>query len=292
MDTQSAIISHYPHDLNVDLHMHSTASDGELAPAQLVSRAHANGVCMMALTDHDTIAGQAEAKAAAESLGIHYISGVEISVSWGGETLHIVGLNFDADHPDLSQALSAIQSGRAERARLMAQGLIDHGLPDLLEAAKTHARNPELIGRTHFGRAMVQAGICSEINEVFQRYLTPGKPGYTPHQWASLTQAVSVIRAAGGTAVLAHPARYRLNAMAQWALIQEFKALGGLGIEVVTGSHTQQEARRYQQVAVEHGLFASRGSDFHGPDESRIDVGCVPPLPDATRPVWHGWGRC
>jgi len=282
----------FPQDINVDLHMHSTASDGELSPAELVLRAHGNGVQMLALTDHDTISGQAEAAATAQRLGIQYIPGVEISVTWGGETLHIVGLNFDPSHPGLAQALAGVQSGRRQRAHEMAQALVAHGLPDLLAPAQSFARNPELIGRTHFARAIVEAGICGEINEVFQRFLVPGKPGYVSHEWASLSEALGWIQQAGGQAVLAHPARYRLNAMAQWVLIQEFKTLGGVGVEVVTGSHTQQEARRYQRVAVEHGLFASRGSDFHGPNESRFDVGCVPPLPDATRPIWHDWAHC
>jgi 3',5'-nucleoside bisphosphate phosphatase len=282
----------FPHDLNVDLHMHSTASDGELSPEALVARAHGNQVRMMALTDHDTLGGQAQARAAAQDLGVDLIAGVEISVTWAGVTLHIVGLNFDPDHGPLNQALTQIQAGRAARAELMAQGLTDHGLPNFLPAAKAYARNPDLIGRTHFARAMVQAGVCEDMNQVFQNYLTPGKPGYTKHQWISLTQALGLIHGAGGVAVLAHPARYKLSALAQWALIQEFKALGGQAIEVVTGSHTQQETRRFQQIAVEYGLFASRGSDFHSPSESRFDVGCVPPLPDATRPVWHDWVHC
>jgi predicted metal-dependent phosphoesterase TrpH len=167
--------------------------------------------------------------------------------------------------------------------------LVEHGLPDVLEQAQHYAGNPDLIGRTHFARAMVAAGICPDMSEVFQRYLVPGKPGYVPHEWASLGRAVKAICGAGGVAVLAHPARYRLSAIGQWALIDEFKALGGLGIEVVTGSHSDQEARRFQRVAVEQSLFASRGSDFHAEGESRYDVGAVPPLPDGTLPVWHGW---
>ena len=260
----------YPHDLNVDLHMHSTASDGALDPADLVARAVANGVQIMALTDHDTVAGQAAAREAARHSGVHYVHGVEISVTWGGET---------------------IQVGRLGRARAMAQGLVDHGLPDLFDQAMGYAQNPTLIGRTHFARAMVAQGICSDMSTVFQRFLTPGKPGYLAHQWASLSQAVGAIRGAGGVAVLAHPARYRLSAIGHWALLDEFKALGGSAIEVVTGSHTDKEARRFQQVAVEHQLQASRGSAFQAVGESRFDVGAVPPLPDATRPVWHGWAH-
>jgi predicted metal-dependent phosphoesterase TrpH len=282
---------HYPQDINVDLHMHSTASDGRLAPAALMARAHANGVQVVALTDHDTLLGQDEAQQAASDLGIHYVPGVEISVTWAGETIHIVGLQVDPAHAGLNQGLAAIQSGRRQRARAMVDGLMAEGLPDLFEAAQAYAQNKDLIGRTHVARALVAHGSCETMDEVFQRYLVPGKPGYVAHQWAGLTEAVGWIRASGGIAVIAHPARYRLNALTHWALLQEFKALGGQALEVVTGSHTVQEARRYQRIALEHGFLASRGSDFHGPDESRYDVGCVPPLPDATRPVWHGWAH-
>jgi 3',5'-nucleoside bisphosphate phosphatase len=278
-----------PHDLNVDLHMHSTASDGALSPSELVARAHGNGVEILALTDHDTLSGQQEARETAQRLGVHYVHGVEISVTWAGETIHVVGLQVDIGHEPLQQVLAGIQQGRHRRAQEMASRLVAHGLPDILEDAKGFARNPDLIGRTHFARALVARGICPDMQSVFQAFLTPGKPGYTPHEWASLTKAVGAIRGAGGVAVLAHPARYRLGAIGQWALIDEFKTLGGTALEVVTGSHSDTEARRYQRIAIEHGLHASRGSDFHAPQESRFDVGAAPPLPDATRPVWHGW---
>jgi predicted metal-dependent phosphoesterase TrpH len=280
---------HYPHDVNVDLHTHSTASDGALAPHELIQRAARNGVRIMALTDHDTLAGQKDAMSAARDLDLHCVSGVEISVTWGGETLHVVGLGFRLDDPGLSGLLESITAGRQARARAMADGLVAHGLPDIHADAQAHARNPNLIGRTHIARALVQRGLCADMNEVFQRYLTPGKQGYQPHQWASLSAAVGAIRGAGGVAVLAHPARYRLSALGQWALLDEFKTLGGTAVEVVTGSHTDRDARRFQQLSIDHGLHASRGSDFHAEGESRFDVGAVPPLPDATRPVWHGW---
>ncbi len=281
----------YPHDINVDLHMHSTASDGALSPEALVARAAGNGVQIMALTDHDTVAGQQAAREAAVQFGVQYVHGVEISVTWGGETIHVVGLDFDPTHAGLADILAGIRDGRLGRARAMADGLVAHGLPDLFDEAMSHAENPGLIGRTHFARALVARGLCPDMNSVFQRYLTPGKPGYLAHTWASLSQAVGAIRGAGGVAVLAHPARYRLSAIGLWALIDEFKTLGGSAVEVVTGSHTDREARRFQQLAVEHKLHASRGSDFHAVGESRFDVGAVPPLPDATRPVWHGWAH-
>jgi 3',5'-nucleoside bisphosphate phosphatase len=278
-----------PHDLNVDLHMHSTASDGALSPSELVARAHNNGVQILALTDHDTLGGQHEARETAQRLGIRYVHGVEVSVTWGGETIHVVGLEIDPGHEPLQRLLASIQQGRQSRAQEMASRLVEHGLPNVLEDALALARNPDLISRTHFARALVARGVCPDMQSVFYSYLTPGKPGYTPHEWTSLTKAVCAIRGAGGVAVLAHPARYRLGAIGQWALIDEFKTLGGTAVEVVTGSHSDTEARRYQRLAVEHGLHASRGSDFHAPGESRYDAGAVPPLPDATRPVWHDW---
>jgi hypothetical protein len=281
----------YPHDLRVDLHMHSTASDGARAPEEVVARAAANGVELLALTDHDTLAGQHAAREAAHGLGLRYVHGVEISVTWAGETIHVVGLNIEPGHPGLNGLLRSIQQGRDVRARAMAAALVQHGLPDIFEDAKAYARNPDLIGRTHFARAMVARGICADMSEVFYKYLTPGKPGYQSHQWASLTDAVGAIVQAGGVAVLAHPARYRLSSLGHWALLDEFKTLGGTAIEVVTGSHSDADARRFQRTAIEHGLHASCGSDFHAQNESRFDAGAVPRLPDATRPVWHGWAH-
>jgi len=278
-----------PHDLNVDLHMHSSASDGVLSPADLVARAAANNLEVMALTDHDTLDGLAEATEAAADHGIRFTPGVEISVTWAGETLHLVGLGFDPQAAPLREALREMQRSRHRRAQEMNQALVDAGLPSVLEAALAFAGNPMLVGRTHFARALVAQGVCHHVQEVFDRYLTPNKPGYVPHQWARLSHAMSWIQGAGGTPVLAHPARYRLTETARWALLQEFLSLGGRTIEVSTGSHTQDDTRRYQQIALQWGLRASRGSDFHSPTESRCDVGRAPPLPDGCDPVWAYW---
>jgi predicted metal-dependent phosphoesterase TrpH len=278
-----------PHDLNVDLHMHSTASDGTLSPEDLVARGAANGVQIMALTDHDTLDGLARARAAAADHGIRFFNGVEISVTWGGETLHMVGLDFDDQHPALAGSLRQVAASRFERARAMDQGLMAVGLPSIFDEAMAFAGNPNLIGRAHFARAMVARGICSHMQAVFDQYLTPGHPGYVPHEWSSLRQAMEWVHQAGGFTVLAHPARYRINATAHWALIQEFMSLGGKTIEVATGSHSLDETRRYQRLSIELGLMASRGSDFHCPKESRCDVGQAPALPCGTLPVWAGY---
>lgn len=278
-----------PQDINVDLHMHSTASDGVVGPCELVERGLANGLQLMALTDHDTIDGLAQARQAAMDSRVGFLNGVEISVSWGGETLHLVGLGFDPSQGPLASNLQQLQVSRRERAKDMDVGLQAHGLPSVLNEAMAYAGNPNLIGRTHFARALVARGVCHHVQEVFDRFLTPGKPGYVPHQWASLSEALGWIHDSGGLSVLAHPARYKLTDTARWALLQEFMALGGGAIEVSTGSHSHTDTQRYRQISVELGLKASRGSDFHSPTESRCDVGAAPVLPDGCDPVWSGW---
>ena len=278
-----------PHLLNADLHCHSNVSDGKLSPDELARIAHENGVHVWALTDHDEIGGVAQAAVAAKALGLKFIAGVEISVTWANETLHIVGLNISPDDPLLTQGLASVRAGREARAREMAEQLRVAGIEGAYEGAMKYVGNPDLISRTHFARYLVSIGRCTDVSEVFQKYLTPGKPGYVPHQWASLTQAVGWIKGAGGQAVIAHPGRYRLTDLMMHALLEEFKALGGEGIEVVTGSHTIDQYTRFAKVSLSYGFKASRGSDFHGPDESRVALGTLPALPDGCVPIWHDW---
>ncbi|MBA2962233.1 MULTISPECIES: 3',5'-nucleoside bisphosphate phosphatase [Ramlibacter] len=273
--------------LNADLHCHSVVSDGTLTPEELAARAKANGVELWALTDHDEIGGQARALAAARANGLQYLTGVEISVTFANETVHIVGLGFDADDPRMLEGLEATRGGRGGRAREMASQLAAVGIPGAYEGALKYAGNPELISRTHFARFLVEVGACRDTAEVFRKFLTEGKPGYVPHRWASLKDAVQWISRSGGVAVIAHPARYKFTANEEYALFSEFKAHGGRGVEVVTGSHTAAEAVRYAGTAREFGLAASRGSDFHSPGESHTDLGQLPYLPDALTPVWH-----
>lgn len=273
--------------LNADLHCHSVVSDGTLTPEALAARAKANGVELWSLTDHDEIGGQRRAAAAAREHGLQYLTGTEISVTFANETVHIVGLGFDADDPRMHQGLTATRGGRGARAREMAEQLAQVGIPGAYEGALKYVGNPELISRTHFARFLVEAGACRDTSEVFRRYLTEGKPGFVPHRWAGLRDAVQWITQSGGIAVIAHPARYRFNATEEYALFTEFKAHGGRGVEVVTGSHTAAEAARYAETAREFGLAASRGSDFHSPDESHTDLGRLPPLPADLTPVWH-----
>ena len=272
--------------LNADLHCHSVISDGTLTPEALAERAKANGVELWALTDHDETGGVERAAAAARAQGLHYLTGAEISVTFAGETVHIVGLGFDAGNAALKEGLRSTRGGRGQRAMEMAEGLARVGINGAFEGALKFVGNPELISRTHFARFLVESGVCSETHEVFRKYLTEGKPGYVPHRWATLRDAVSWITEAHGVAVIAHPGRYKLTPNEEYALFTEFKAHGGRAVEVVTGSHTAQEFVKYAETAKEFGLAASRGSDFHSPDESRIDQGALPFLPGELTPVW------
>jgi len=273
--------------LNADLHCHSVVSDGTLSPEALAERAKANGVELWALTDHDEIGGLQRAAQAAKANDLHFLTGAEISVTFAGETVHIVGLGFDADNAEIVQGLRDTRGGRQQRAMEMANGLAKVGITDAYEGALKFVSNPELISRTHFARFLVESGKCSNTSEVFRKYLTEGKPGYVPHRWASLGDAVSWITRANGVAIIAHPGRYKFTANEEYALFTDFKAHGGQAVEVVTGSHSPPEYIKYAETAKEFGLAASRGSDFHSPTESRIDLGALPFLSGELTPVWE-----
>ncbi|WP_027995631.1 3',5'-nucleoside bisphosphate phosphatase [Simplicispira psychrophila] len=276
-----------PTSLNADLHCHSVVSDGTLTPEALAARAQRNGVQLWALTDHDEIGGQQRAAAAAQAHAMDYLTGTEISVSFANTTVHIVGLGFDANNAALAQGLAATRGGRDTRAQEMAQDLARVGIGGAYEGALKYVSNPELISRTHFARFLIDAKVCKDTGEVFRKYLIEGKPGFVPHRWAALGDTVRWITQAGGMAVIAHPARYRLTANEEFALFSEFKQHGGQGVEVVTGSHSVAEYAEYADMAREFGLAASRGSDFHSPDESHTDLGSLPPLPSGVTPVWE-----
>ena len=273
--------------LNADLHCHSVVSDGTLTPEALAARAKANGVQLWALTDHDEIGGQERAMAAAKALDMKYLTGVEISITFAGKTVHIVGLGFDHTNEALVQGLRNTRGGRAERAQEMSDGLAKVGIHGAYEGALKYAGNHELISRTHFARFLVESGVCKDTSEVFRKYLTENKPGFVPHRWASLENAVTWITGAGGVAVIAHPARYGFTANEEFALFTEFINHGGRGVEVVTGSHSSADALQYAETALEFKLAASRGSDFHSPDESHTDLGTLPWLPGQLKPVWE-----
>lgn len=275
------------HDLNADLHAHSTVSDGTLAPAELVRRAASAGVHLFALTDHDELGGLAEAAEAAEAAGLIFVPGVEISVTFAETTVHILGLGIDPESATLRDGLADVRSGRMRRAQRMAEGLAAVGIEGALDGALAHAGNINLVSRTHFARWLVQTGHCYDVRDVFSRFLVAGKPGYVPHSWARLEDAVAWIRAAGGVAVIAHPGRYKFGEDAAKALLGAFKSAGGIGIEVATSNHTAEQVRRYTAIARDYDLEASRGSDFHDPRESHTELGRASRLPESLIPVWH-----
>ncbi|MCW5654431.1 3',5'-nucleoside bisphosphate phosphatase [Hydrogenophaga sp.] len=271
---------------NADLHCHSVISDGTLAPEVLAQRAKANGVELWALTDHDELGGQDRAIEAARQIGLPYLTGTEISVTFAGVTVHIVGLGMDHQNTALLDGLRATRGGREARAREMSDDLARVGIKGVYEGALKYVGNPELISRSHFARYLVEAGVCKDVSEVFRKYITEGKPGYVPHRWANLRDAVGWITGAGGVAVIAHPGRYKFTPSEEYALFSEFKAHGGQGVEVMTGAHGQADYAKYAGFCQEFGLAASRGSDFHSPEESHTDLGQLPDLPGSVTPVW------
>jgi hypothetical protein len=273
----------------IDLHAHSTASDGLLSPAALVRKAAENGVDILALTDHDVTSGIAEARAAAGVYGVHVIAGVEISVTWRDKTIHVLGLDIDPLCAGLQAGLATVRSGRRARAERIAADLLRVGIGGSFEGAARYAANPEFIGRTHFARYLVECGLASGPHDVFRRYLAEGRPGFVRHQWASLEDAVAWILDGGGDPVIAHPGRYRLPGDGLAELVREFRDLGGTGIEVVAPSHRPDEFVSLAKLCRAYGLKASVGSDYHGPGEQRLDLGRLPALPFGVAPIWDHW---
>ncbi|MET0345500.1 MAG: 3',5'-nucleoside bisphosphate phosphatase [Casimicrobiaceae bacterium] len=275
--------------IRYDLHCHSTYSDGLLPPAEVVRLAASRGVEVLALTDHDETAGLAEARAAALEAGITLVNGSELSVTWEGETIHVVALGIDPGNATLCAGLADVRSGRDARARRIADSLAGAGIRDAFEGAKVYVTSEALISRTHFARFLVDTGHARDVKDAFKRFLTLGKPGYVPHAWATLPDALSWINAAGGDAVIAHPGRYRLSTADMRRLLAEFRERGGAAIEVLSSSHTPAQNDEYATLARVFGLKGSCGSDYHGPGESWMEFGDLPPLPVGTTPVWSHW---
>ena len=271
-----------------DLHSHSTASDGTLSPTELVARAHARGVHVLALTDHDSTEGLAEARVAAGKIGLELVPGVEISVSWNGQTVHIIGLQIDPANQALQDGLAGLRTFRDWRAQEIARRLEKHGIADTYDGAKGYAKGA-IVSRTHFARLLVERGHARDLQQVFKRFLVHGKPGYVSGEWATLADAVSWITGAGGQAVIAHPARYKLTATRLRALFTEFKDAGGAGIEVISGSHSRDDYFTLANYAIQFGLRASSGSDYHGPEHPWIELGRLPELPKTCIPIWAEW---
>ena len=272
----------------IDLHCHSTISDGLLSPADLVSHAAASGLKVLALTDHDDVSGLAAARLAAAQHDIHFVNGVEISVSWKKRTLHIVGLKFDADNAALKIALNKVRHTRDVRAQEMAVGLANAGIIGAYEGAKAIAKQ-SILTRSHFAQFLAQAGHAKDVKSVFKKFLVKGKPGFVDSNWMDLESAVQLITGAGGQAVIAHPGRYDLGTVNMHLLMHEFRMLGGSAIEVVTGSHQPPQYQQFAKIAHKFSLKASLGSDYHGAGLSFMGMGQVPELPAGCVPVWDDW---
>ena len=275
--------------LTIDLHSHSKCSDGLLVPEELVARAALNGAKALALTDHDMVRGIGEAKQACRRAGIHFVPGVEVSVTWGGRSIHIVGLQVDENNQAFVRNLEANRSGRVERAVEIGRKLEELGIFGAYENVVQQVPDPIVISRKHFSRFLVDAGVCSTPTDAFEQYLKKGQPAYVFHEWTTLEKAIGWIRDAGGIAIIAHPGRYEITEKSLLALFDEFKQLGGAGIEVVTGSHSRDLYPYFAEQAKRYGFLASAGSDFHAPGETYLDVGRVPELPEGLTPVWHDW---
>lgn len=272
--------------MKYDLHSHSTYSDGTLTPTELLQRAADKRVDVLALTDHDNTGGLAEARKIADANGVQLINGVEISATWSKRLLHIVGLGVDPNHPELAAGLAQMQKARSERAQRMARDLARHGIEGAYEGAQDYCKEG-LLSRTHFARFLIDRGYAKDMKQVFKRYLVNGKPGYVSSEWAPLAEAVSWIKAAGGIAVVAHPARYKLTMTKMKEMLTDFVAYGGEGIEVIGSGHNDKDIRLTAALATEYGLVSSVGSDFHDPDKGRRELGHVAPLPEQCIPVWQ-----
>ena len=274
--------------MQYDLHTHSTASDGTLTPSELVTRAKNNGVDVLALTDHDTTDGLEEAALMARDLGVTLINGVEISVTWEKVTVHILGLGVDTANEAMQEGLLALRKYRQWRAEEIGRKLEKSGIPDAFAGASKYAKG-QLIGRTHFARYLVECGKAKTVGDVFKKYLVNNKPGYVSGDWAGLEEVITWITGAGGSAVIAHPGRYKMSATKLRRLIEQFKAFGGVGIEVVSGSHNPNDLRNMSLYARRYELLASQGSDYHGPENPWIELGKLHPLPRSCEPIWSLW---
>ncbi|TAK90048.1 MAG: PHP domain-containing protein [Burkholderiaceae bacterium] len=275
--------------MNIDLHCHSTISDGLLKPDEVARLARNKGVDVWALTDHDEVSGLALARATAQEIGLTFVDGVEISITWANKTIHILGLHLDPTNAELCAGLAHTRSGRDRRAQQIADQLAAVGIPGAYDGALKYVANKSLIGRAHFARYIVELGVCPDVKTVFGKYLVEGKPGYVPHAWATLEDAVRWIRGAGGVAVIAHPGRYHFDLVQETAFIEQFIEAGGAGVEVITSAHSPAEWKYYEALAKKYQLKGSRGSDYHGPGESEAELGALPPLPAPLTPVWQDW---
>ena len=273
-------------DFCIDLHCHSTASDGVLSPEDLLDRAAAKGVTHLALTDHDTVAGFTAAASSAAKNNISLIAGTELSCVWRGHTIHVVGLDFDPDNPEFQSALERQNGNRWSRARAIADKLVKTGVSNLLDKATAKAGG-DVPGRPHFARALVEEGVVKDSAQAFKRYLGQGKPGDVKAYWPELEEVIQWILGAGGVAVLAHPRKYKLTATRLRALVSDFKCAGGKAMEVSISGQSSGDLGFLAELCRREMLLASQGSDFHFPGAPWCELGRIAKMPDGIEPVWH-----
>lgn len=272
----------------IDLHCHSTASDGTLSPTEVVRRASGRGVRVLALTDHDSVDGVPEAAAEARKQGMHLIPGAELSCAWEGRELHVIALNVDPGDPELTAALASVRERRVQRIHAMAERLEARGLSGIREAVAGQA-GESMPTRSHLARALQETGRVRTHQEAFDRYLRRGKPGWLRPDWPHMAETVALIRRAGGRAVLAHPMAYRMTGAWLRRTVHAFRDAGGAAVEVVCGNTGRQQISTALGQTLRAGLMGSTGSDFHGPDNPWIELGRLAPLPPAVKPVWCDW---
>ncbi len=270
----------------IDLHCHSTASDGALSPGDLVRRAGEKGVTHLALTDHDTIAGLEDARTVAQGIGISLVAGTELSCQWKSHTIHIVGLDFDTSDPKLNAALERQNDSRWRRARTIADKLAKLKIDNMVEKATLKAGG-DVPGRPHFARVLVDEGAVKDSAQAFKRYLGAGKAGDVKGFWPSLEDVVQWVTSAGGIAVLAHPRKYKLTATKLRALTGDFRQAGGRAIEVSTSGQSSGDLGFLAELCRRENLLASQGSDFHFPGAPWCELGSIMKMPDGLEPVWH-----
>lgn len=271
----------------IDLHSHSSFSDGLLHPAELVKKALACGVRCLALTDHDTLEGLDAFHEAAKNTSLHTVSGIEISTKWKKYDIHILGIKVQAT-PLLETLVARQVEHRIARAKAIGKALENYGVENAYEKAAQlagHAR----VGRPHFAKLLLLEGRIPDMQTGFKWYLGSGKPAYVPSAWCTVSEAVTAITDSGGIAVLAHPLKYGLTRTKLRALIEEFKEAGGLGMEVISGQMTTVQIRDMMELGLKYQLLASSGSDYHGDGVSFISPGKQPLLPAACIPLWHDW---
>ena len=273
----------------IDLHCHSTFSDGLLSPDLLLERAKQNGVRHLALTDHDTVAGVLALQQLPSDPAIQIIPGIELSVQWKKYDVHILGLNINVNEPQLQAIISEQLERRVLRAQAIGQALERCGIADAYAKTCELAGHPK-VGRAHYAQLLIKAGYARDMKAAFKTYLSKGKVAYVPVTWINLKSAVHVINAAGGHAVIAHPLKYKLTRTKLHELLQEFKDLGGTGIEVISGDSMAEDSAKLAQLCKKFLLLASTGSDYHGDGLSRVGLGRQKKLPDDCLPIWSAWG--